>query len=81
MQDRLYPGELFIQLDRDQTSPFECHSNPSWEYVLDISDDQGKQMYSSLFTLYSSGKAGLFKGIDNCSLYNNIETLGRIELK
>ena len=81
MMDRNLIGKVFIQLNVRQPSTIECHHNSSWEYVLDITDDYGKHMYSTLLTLYASGKQGLFAGDNLCSQYKNIETLRRIEAK
>ncbi len=81
MLDRVFEGKVFIQLDCHQTSPIECHDNESWEYVLDITDEYGKAMYSTLLSLYASGKPGLFRGDETCSLYHSAETLRRVEAK
>lgn len=81
MIDRNHGVLIFIDLDKGHSSPIACHSSSSWQFVLDISDDLGKQIYSSLLALYASGREGLFAGEGNCNLYNGIETLRRVELK
>ena len=81
MIDRDFGEKVFIELDRHQLSPEQCHTNTSWEYVLDISDQLGKAMYSSLLALYASGKPGEFHGTETCMLYSTIEDLERVEMK
>lgn len=81
MLDRSYGGQLFIELDRHQSNPVECHGTTAWQFILDVSDDLGKQMYASLLAWHTSGKVATFKGNDLCSLHESIETLHRVELK
>lgn len=81
MLDRVFEGKVFVQLNKHQSAPIECHDNDHWEYVLDITDDYGKAMYSTLLSLHASGKAGLFRGDETCSLYHSAETLRRVEAK
>ena len=81
MFDRNYGEKVYIQLDKHQASPITCHSNSSWEFVLDISDPLGKSMYSSVLALYVSGKNAEFIGTGSCGLHDTIEDLRRIELK
>lgn len=79
MLSRAYGEIVFVDLDVRQNETISCHTN-SWEFVLDVSDTLGKSLYSSLLLLYASGKQANFKGSGTCSLYNNIETLDRIDL-
>lgn len=81
MIDRSYGEKVFIHLDKRQSPTISCHTISSWEYILDISDALGKSMYSSILTLYASGKPSKFVGTDSCSLNSEIETLNRVELK
>ena len=81
MLDRSLDGRVFIELDRSQDQKIGCHTNTGWEYVLDITDEFGKAMYSMLLSLQASGKPAYFRGKDNCSVYSQIETLRRIEAK
>lgn len=81
MLDRSMTGKVFVSLDKHQTNSVACHTLAHWEFVLDISDDFGKALYSSLLSLQASGRSALFRGDDACSLYPQIETLRRIELK
>jgi hypothetical protein len=81
MLDRQYGEKVFIELEKRHTNLASCHSNNHWQYVLDISDDYGKAMFSSILSLHLAGRKALFNGTDNCSLYRNIETLSRIEAK
>jgi len=81
MLDRGHDGErVYIKLDKRQSKSVSCHSNVSWEYVLDISDSFGKSIYSALLTSYASGKKIDYSGYGNCNLFRSIETLRRIEL-
>lgn len=75
------PNKVYVKLDRHQNSPIACHTNTSWEYVIDASTETGKFMYSSILTLYASGKKAKFSGVGNCDVHPNIDTLRRLELK
>ncbi len=79
MVDRAHGAKVFIKLDKTHPTPINCHAN-NWQFVLDISDDLGKTLYSNLLTSYAAGKTIHLKGTSSCSLYPNIETLRRIEL-
>ncbi|MFN4290106.1 MAG: hypothetical protein ACK4E7_04415 [Permianibacter sp.] len=72
---RSYGERLFIQLHARQTLPLECHSNGGWEYVLDTSDEPGKQLYSALLSAYASGKTLQLRGQNKCTLWSNVEDL------
>lgn len=80
MLDRNHGEKVFIKLNKKHTYPINCHKN-SWEYILDISDDLGKSIYSSLLASYAAGTTVNFIGSSSCSLYPNIESLRRIELE
>jgi len=79
MLDRNHGIKVLIKLDKTQATPIGCHAN-SWQYVLDISDELGRVIYSSLLASYAAGKTVNFMGTTSCSLHLNIETLRRIEL-
>ncbi|WP_298773509.1 hypothetical protein [uncultured Shewanella sp.] len=80
MLDRNYTDKVFIQLDKKNTAGDTCHDNTRWEYVLDISDNLGKTIYSSLLASFAAGKTVNLKGTNNCLLYTGVETLSRVEI-
>jgi hypothetical protein len=43
MISRQFGQILFTELDKSQASPLSCHSNPSWEFVLDVTGDLGQK--------------------------------------
>jgi len=75
---------VFIKTDgvANRTLGLGCHDNVSWDYVLDISEEYGKQMYSMLLTARASQKDIKLVGVNQstCDVYSNIETLRRVEL-
>lgn len=79
MLDRGHGAKVYIKLNKTHSTPINCQTN-SWQYVLDISDELGKIIYSSLLASYAAGKTVNFIGTTSCSLHLNIETLRRIEL-
>lgn len=81
MLDRGNGHKVYIRLSSHQPQPVQCHTNTSWEFVLDLSDAMGRDIYSSLLTLYATGKPGRFVGTTMCEVHDNIETLQRLELK
>jgi hypothetical protein len=81
MLDRGNGHKVYIRLNSHQVQPVQCHANTSWEFVLDLSDAMGRDMYSSLLTLYATKSPGKFVGTSMCDLHENIETLQRLELK
>lgn len=80
MLDRDQGSKVFINLDIRTSSLESCHSNTTWEYVLDISDELGLSIYSSLLTLYATGKPASFKGTGICTLFPTIEDLRKVTL-
>lgn len=80
MMDQNYSTKVYIVLDKSQASLIACHSNSSWQYVVDTGTEFGKQLYSILMILYTTGKSANFIGKNNCDVYFSIESLRRIEL-
>ena len=80
MKDKMYPNYLFIDLDKSQPTKLDCHSNVRWEYVLDTSDEQGKNMLSLLLAARMSGEKVNFRDTGECTINNSIPVLRRIEM-
>ncbi len=80
MQDSRYQNFLFIDLDVRQSSLLGCHDNARWEYVLDMSDENGKSMLSLLLAARMSGEKVNFRDLGVCAIGNSIPLLGRIEV-
>lgn len=58
MIDRNNGDKVYIRV---KSSPANsCTTNYSWNYVLDLSDDLGRTMYSSLLTAYAAKSAITF---------------------
>ncbi len=78
---RNFENVVFVQLSSENPSRLECHANENWDFVLDISNDFGKAMYSTLLTMKASGSTGTFTGTGQCNtqLYQYAEELLRIE--
>jgi len=77
---RDFPDLVFIDLELERTDFLSCHTNRNWDFILDISDDFGKAIYSALLSMRLSGQHGKFTGTGSCSRYSYSETLKRITM-
>ena len=83
MIDKNHGTIVFIQTDgtSDRTPGAGCHTNTTWDYVADLSDATGQEIYSALLAAKASQQEVSLrgKGQSTCDLYGNVETLRRIE--
>lgn len=80
MNDRSYLNFTFIQAtgapNRDGG---HCHTNGTWDFVLNTDDSFGKQMHAQLLAAFAAGKTVELHGTDSCPI-GNAEELRRIEI-
>ena len=83
MIDKNHGTIVFIQTDgtSDRTPDTGCHINSTWDYVADLTDATGQEIYSALLAAKASQQEVSLrgKGQSTCDLYGNVETLRRIE--
>lgn len=81
MIDRSHGSELFIQVAGDPArGGGHCHINTTWDYVLSMEDELGKQLYSQILTAYAGQKQVKLAGTDLCDVHSGNETLRRVEI-
>lgn len=81
MLHRNFNDVVFIDLDIESPTRLECHENNEWDYVLNISDDFGRAIYSTLLAMKASQSSGLFTGNGLCNVYDYAESLKRVQFK
>ena len=83
MIDKNHGTIVFIKTDgtSDRTPDTGCHINSTWDYVADLTDATGQEIYSALLAAKASQQEVSLrgKGQSTCDLYGNVETLRRIE--
>jgi len=83
MIDKNHGTIVFIKTDgtSDRTPGAGCHTNASWDYVADLTDATGQEIFSTLLAARASQQEVSLrgKGQSICDLYGNVETLRRIE--
>jgi len=58
-----------------------CRTNLNWPFVIDISTDFGRSLYSALLMSYASKSKVIVHGFGTCTVHNGVETVKRIEFK
>ena len=83
MIDRNHGAIVFIQTDgvSDRTPGAGCHTNSTWDYVSDLTDTAGQEIYSTLLAAKVSQETISLrgKGQSVCDLHSSIESLSRVE--
>lgn len=76
-------GSVLIKLNTSTPIKASCHQNTGWDYVMPISSDIDKTMFSILLAAYMSGKSITIAGSDACSqpLVGAVETAVRVTLE
>lgn len=81
MLDKNIGDKLFIQLDTIEVSSASCHKNSKWDLVLPLDNNEvTKAMLSFIVKAQATNEKLLFIGTGNCNVFNELETLKRIEL-
>jgi hypothetical protein len=83
MIDKNHGTIVFIKTDgtSDRTPGAGCHTNPTWDYVANLADATGEEIYSILLAAKTAQQEVSLrgKGQSVCDLYNGVETLRRVE--
>ena len=77
-----YNKILYIQIDRQSgslTNELANCDNPNWDYLVDISTENGKFYASMIMAAYMAGKTVDIQGYEDCS--GNVEKLRHIVLQ
>ena len=83
MIDKNHGTIVFIKTDgtSNRTPGAGCHTNTNWDYVADLADSSGQEIYSALLMAKASQQEISLhgKGQSVCDIHNKVETLRRIE--
>ena len=83
MIDKNHGTIVFIKTDgtSDRTPGAGCHTNASWDYVADLADASGQEIFSTLLAARAGQQEVSLrgKGQSICDLHSGVETLRRIE--
>lgn len=81
MLDKDIGDRLFIELDTIEASSAPCHKNSRWDLVFTLDNNEvTKAMLSFIVKAQATNEKLLFIGTGNCNVFNELETLKRIEL-
>lgn len=81
MLDTGLGDKLFIEINTNEESSGTCHKNSKWHFVFPINDSLvNKAMQSYLLKAQATNEKLLFVGSGSCNIFNELETLKRIEL-
>lgn len=73
--------KLYFKVTESTPTDGSCRTNQNWPYVLDISTEFGKSMYSAILAAYIGKLDIQVFGYGTCDIHNAVETVKRIELK
>ena len=83
MIDKNHGSIVFIKTDgtSDRTPGAGCHTNASWDYVADLADASGQEIFSTLLAARASQQEVSLrgKGQSICDIHSKVETLRRVE--
>lgn len=81
MIDRKNGAKVFVKTSVIKTANNPtCHTNTSWAFVLPLTNELEKAMYSAILAAKNTGKKVNLVGTGDCGTHTGIETLNRIEV-
>lgn len=81
MLDKSIGDRLFIELNTTEASSATCHKNSRWDFIFTLDNNEvTKAMLSFIVKAQATNEKLLFIGTGNCNVFNELETLRRIEL-
>lgn len=57
---------VYFGLDQEPANRPPCSTHPEYHYIIDVSTDEGKALYSMLLASEVMGRAVTMKGAGNC---------------
>lgn len=81
MIERQNGAKVFLKttVNKAAGSP-TCHTNASWSFVLPLTTDTDKAIYSALLAAKSAGRKVNLVGAGECNTHTAIETLTRVDV-
>jgi hypothetical protein len=81
MIERQHGAKVFLttMVAKTANSP-TCHTNASWAFVLPLTTDTDKAIYSALLAAKSAGRKVNLVGAGECNTHAAIETLTRVDV-
>lgn len=78
-----YGSKVFIEVhDRPSGArPSGCMENANFDFVLDLSNEFGKEYYSALLSAYAADRIVRLQSFDDCNVYPSIPTLKTMWMK
>lgn len=77
----VYKNLVYINIDGQQNNKPYCSVNKSFNYVVDVSTDIGKTVFSGLLAAYASQSEVAISGYGNCGLSSEVESLRWFSVK
>lgn len=76
-----YPGLVFIEVVGQRTALPTCHTNGLWAYVLRLTNDDDKRIFSLLTIAKLNQSSVRLVGRGSCEPAGTIESLAQVWLK
>ena len=81
MLDQYNGMNVYFSVAQSLPATDGCRANVDWPFVVDISTEFGKNLYSAILASYvSKSKVRVF-GFGTCNVHTAVETVKRIEFK
>jgi hypothetical protein len=81
MLDKDLGDKVFIDINTKEVSSAACHKNSRWDFIFTLENNQvSKAMLSFLVKAQATNEKLIFVGTGSCNVFNELETLKRIEL-
>lgn len=78
--DRVYgEAKVFIQASGNKDSNPSCHTNSNWSFVLPLSTDLDRNIFSMLLTARATQGTLRLQGRGLCDVHTGMETLSYIK--
>ncbi|MCG9736038.1 hypothetical protein L1D51_18900, partial [Pseudoalteromonas shioyasakiensis] len=80
MLDKDIGDRLFIELETIEASSAPCHKNSRWDFIFTLDNNEvTKAMLSFIVKAQATNEKLIFIGTGTCNVFNELETLKRIE--
>jgi len=81
MVDTSLGNKIFLVIDSNDQSKASCHKNSKWSYVFPLTEEpSNKTLANFILTAHVTKVKVMAIGTGECSIFNELETLKRIEI-
>ena len=77
----LYGNRVFVELTVKPSPTASCNNNPDYTYVFDPTTPVGKVTLALLMEAHASQANVYISGMDTCTFYPGVESLGQVWVK